>query len=79
MRKSRETRPKRAEDARTPSSYPRLVILYAVVSDEIQQVIEFFSTPAEAEAMLERVLRDEPDWNDLLYIEPIELVTGGPN
>jgi hypothetical protein len=28
--------------------------------------------------MLERVLKDEPDWEDLLYIEPIELVTGGP-
>ena len=29
--------------------------------------------------MLGRVLRDEPDWCDLLYIEPIELVTGGMN
>jgi hypothetical protein len=55
------------------------VIFYAVVSDEIEQVIEFFSSPSEAEAMLERVLSDEPDWRDLLYIEPIELVTGGLN
>jgi hypothetical protein len=55
------------------------VIFYAVVSDEIEQVIEFFNTPAAAEAVLERVLEDEPDWRDLLYIEPIELVTGGLN
>jgi hypothetical protein len=44
------------------SSYRRLVILYAVVSEEIEQVIEFFRTPAEAEAMLSTVLEDEPDW-----------------
>ena len=55
------------------------MIFYAVVSDEIEQVIEFFNTPMEAEAMLERVLRDEPDWRDVLYIEPIELTTGGEN
>ena len=55
------------------------MIFYAVVSDEIEQVIEFFSTPFEAEAMLEEVLTDEPDWHDVLYIEPIELVTGGLN
>jgi len=36
------------------------VIFYAVVSDEIEQVIEFYSTPSEAEAMLERVLREHP-------------------
>ena len=29
--------------------------------------------------MLERVLRDEPEWRDVLYIEPIELVTGRLN
>ena len=29
--------------------------------------------------MLERVLRDEPDWRAVLDIEPIELLTCGPN
>jgi hypothetical protein len=29
--------------------------------------------------MLEAVLRDEPDWRDSFYIEPIELVTGCQN
>jgi hypothetical protein len=69
----------KAEDASGLSSYRRLVIFYAVVLDEIKQVIEFYKTPGEAEAMLERVLRDEPGWRDLLYVEPIELVTGGLN
>jgi hypothetical protein len=55
------------------------VIFYAVISDQIDQVIEFFRTPAEAEAMLSTVLEDEPDWKDVLHIEPVELVTGGLN
>jgi hypothetical protein len=41
--------------------------------------IQFFSTPVEAQEKLDRVLNDEPDWHHLLYIEPIELVTGGLN
>ena len=55
------------------------MIFYAVVSDEIEQVIEFFRTPAEAEAMLTTVLEDEPGWREFLYVEPLELVTGGEN
>ena len=55
------------------------MIFYAVVSDEIEQVIEFFNTSTEPEEMLARVLKDEPEWRDLFYIEPIELVTGGLN
>jgi len=55
------------------------VVFYAVVSDEIHRVIEFFGTPAEAEAMLETVLEDEPSWRDVLYVEPVELFTGGEN
>ena len=46
----------KAEDFAPPPSYPHSVVFYAVVSDEIHQVIEFFNTPAEAEAMLETVL-----------------------
>ena len=64
---------------RRPSSYRLSVIFCAVVSDQIEQVIEFFRTPAEAEAMLETVLEDEPDWRETLYVECVELVTGGPN
>lgn len=55
------------------------VVFYAVVSGDIHQVIEFFKTPAEAEAMVEMVLEDEPDLEDLLWVEPVELVSGGRN
>ena len=71
--------PKKAEDAGLARPYRRRVIFYAVVSDEIEQVIEFFRTPAEAEAMLTTVLEDEPGWREFLYVEPLELVTGGEN
>ena len=69
----------RAEDVGSSPSYRCSVVFYAVVSDEIHRVIEFFGTPAEAEAMLETVLEDEPSWRDVLYVEPVELFTGGEN
>jgi hypothetical protein len=69
----------KAEDAAALPSYRGSVVFYAVVSDEIHQVIEFFGTPAEAEAMLETVLEDEPHLQDLLYVPRVELVTGGLN
>jgi hypothetical protein len=37
------------------------VVFYAVVCDEIEQVLEFFKTRVEAETMLRRVLVEEPD------------------
>jgi hypothetical protein len=69
----------KAEDFAASASYRASVVFYAVVSDEIQQVIEFFRTPAEAEAMLGTVLEDEPHLRDLLYVDRVELVTGGLN
>ena len=69
----------KAEDRLATPSYRHQVIFYAVVSGEIHQVIEFYRTPAEAEAMVELVLQDEPDWEDVLWVEPVELVTGCPN
>ena len=68
-----------AEDANAFPSYRRSVIFYAVVSDEIHQVIEPFRTPGEAEAMLETVLEDEPPLRELLRVDRVELVTGGLN
>jgi hypothetical protein len=55
------------------------VTFYAVVSDEIKQVIEFFLTRWEAERMLDRVLWDEPSWRGILRVERIDLQTGGLN
>jgi len=69
----------KAEEFAASASYRASVVFYAVVSDEIQQVIEFFRTPAEAEAMLGTVLEDEPHLRDLLYVDRVELVTGGLN
>ena len=46
------------------------MIFYAVVSDEIQQVIEFFSTPVEAQEMMDLVLSDEPGWREMLSSSP---------
>jgi hypothetical protein len=36
-------------------------------------VIEFFRTCLEAERMLAEVVRDELNWQELFYIERIEL------
>jgi hypothetical protein len=55
------------------------MVFYAVVSDEIQRVIEFFPTRWEAERKLARVVWNEPDWGDILHVEKIELRTGTTN
>ena len=55
------------------------MVFYAVVSDEIQRVIEFFPTRWEAERKLARVVSNEPDWGDILHVEKIELRTGTTN
>lgn len=55
------------------------MVFYAVVSDQINRVIEFFRSQHEAELMLALVLSDEPDLRDILRVEPIELRTGTTN
>ena len=49
------------------------MVVWGVVSSEIEQVIEFFRTRREAERMLAEVVRDEPNWQERFYIERIEL------
>jgi hypothetical protein len=49
------------------------MVVWGVVSSEIEQVVEFFRTRREAERMLAEVVRDEPNWQELFYIERIEL------
>jgi hypothetical protein len=49
------------------------MVVWGVVSSEIEKVIEFFRTRREAELMLAEVVRDEPTWQELFYIERIEL------
>jgi hypothetical protein len=55
------------------------MVFWAVVSDEIDRVIEFFPTRWRAEEMLARVLWDEPDWQGILRVEKVELRTGTAN
>jgi hypothetical protein len=55
------------------------MVLWAVVSDEINQVIEFFPTRRQAERMVAEALQDEPDWRAILRVEKIELRTGTAN
>jgi hypothetical protein len=55
------------EDVGLSWSYRGSVLFYAVVSDEIHQIIDFFRTPAEAEVMV-AVLEDEPDGEDILWV-----------
>ena len=49
------------------------MVVWGVVSSEIEQMIEFFRTRREAERMLAEVVRDEPDWLKQFRIERIEL------
>jgi hypothetical protein len=55
------------------------MVFWAVVSDEIDRVIEFFPSRVQAERMLGKVLRDEPDWSGILRVEKIEFLTGTAN
>ena len=54
------------------------MVSWAVVSYEINRVIEFFPTRWQAESMLDRALWEEPAWQRILR-EMIELRTGTPN
>jgi hypothetical protein len=55
------------------------VVFYAVVSGEIEQVIEFFLEQSDAETMLARVLVDEPEWEETMRVEAVDITTGGLN
>jgi hypothetical protein len=55
------------------------IAFWAVVSVEINRVIEFFPTRWQAERMLAKVLWEEPDWQGVLRVERIEFRTGTAN
>jgi hypothetical protein len=55
------------------------VLFWAIVSDEINQVIEFFPARRQAKRMLAEALQDEPDWRRILRVEKIEFRTGTAN
>jgi hypothetical protein len=49
------------------------MLVWAVVSAKSEQAIDLFPTRDEAEEMLAQVLEDEPDWEEVLRIERLEL------
>jgi hypothetical protein len=55
------------------------VFFWAVVSDEIKEVIEFFPTRQQAERIVAEALQDEPDWQEILRVEKVEFRTGTAN
>jgi hypothetical protein len=54
------------------------VRFYAVVSDPLEEAIELFTEPREAERVVENWDRDEPERAGELHVELIELETS-PN
>jgi hypothetical protein len=49
------------------------VLAYAVVSAETEQAVELFVRREDAQRMLAEALADDPEWADVLSVEPVEL------
>jgi hypothetical protein len=47
-------------------------LFWAVVSDSIEEAVQFFPTREEAEAIVQAWDRDEPEAAGLLSVQPIE-------
>jgi hypothetical protein len=52
------------------------MLFWAVVSYEINRVIEWFPSREAAQRMLDTVVADEPDWRWIMNVEPIMLEAG---
>ncbi len=48
------------------------MVFYGVLDRGTREVVELFAVRADAERFIAECLADEPDWIDLLYVEPIE-------
>jgi hypothetical protein len=51
------------------------MLLYALISDDVQAVVDFYPTRAEAEADLLDCLSDVPEWWDVLRVQAFEIET----
>jgi hypothetical protein len=51
------------------------MLVYALVSGETEKVVDFYPTMKEAQAALAECLADEPEWEDVLRVEPVEFET----
>lgn len=56
-----------------------IMVVWAVVSAEIQRTIRLYRSREEAERMLALVLRHESDWRRDFYIERLEVGSESPN
>lgn len=57
-----------------PEKILNRVQVYALTSSEVlHETLDLFRTREAAEAELEEILLDEPDWRDVLRVVPIEL------
>jgi hypothetical protein len=52
------------------------VVLYGLVELDLQEVVEFYPSRAEAEAALRAALHDEPDWAPILAVARVEYRNG---
>jgi hypothetical protein len=51
--------------------------VYALISSlSRDETLDLFLTREAAETELEEILEDEPEWNDVLRVEPIQLDAG---
>lgn len=48
------------------------MIVWGLVETKLQEAVELFVSRDDAETALEAVLRDEPEWEGLVVLEPIE-------
>jgi hypothetical protein len=52
------------------------MVLYGLVELDLQEVVEFYPSQADAEAALRAALNDEPDWAPILAVARIEYRNG---
>ena len=48
------------------------MVFYGVLDRGTREVVELFAFRADAERFIAECLADEPDWSDVLSVEPIE-------
>ena len=51
------------------------MIFYGLVSAETEKVGDFYPTMTEAQTALGECLADEPEWEDVLRVQPVEFET----
>jgi hypothetical protein len=52
------------------------VTFWGVASRLVDEAIELYPTREQAEATLEGILQDEPEWRDVVYVTRINLGVG---